>query len=552
MLRQLPEADGNVGDIHRFWEQTGNFYATGKGSDNLVDPFIGTGMMPAATGVYRDMTGIRFEHPVWIPENCTACGNCYTECPDSAIPGLVSSVADIFNTIVNRIETRGTPTRFLRRAVRNVEKRLRASIAGDGVAVTPLIGLAIEATVAEAPEADRARMVEEFRLFTAELGDFQFATTKPFWTQKEKKSKGSGGLFSITINPITCKACALCVDVCEDDALKMVTQTDDSVARLRDDWNFWLGLPSTPKEYSRIDSLDEKIGALETLLLDKHNYQSMNCGDGACLGCGEKTAIHLFTSTVTALMQPRVKAFVEKLDTLIAGLEQRIRLKVTESMDVGDTQAMIAAVEAAKDGDLTLSKLSDRVSAGKPSQPIDPAWMRTVAQTLEKLKDLKWRYLEGPSRRGRAEMGIVNSTGCTSVWGSTYPYHPYPFPWTSHLFQDSPSVAMGLFAATGTAAALAHALPVTSAALVGTVSAVGGGMLVSIVRDEVPEVVLASAPNALLAAFTSLVYAAARPLTPTTASLLALGSLLVARYLTWRFRVQTRPAAPLRRRPPSG
>ena len=445
MLRQLPEADGKVGDIHRFWEQTGNFYATGKGSDNLVDPFIGTGMMPAATGVYRDMTGIRFEHPVWIPENCTACGNCYTACPDSAIPGLVSSVADVFNTIVNRIETRGTPTRFLRRAVRSVEKRLRASIAGDGVAVAPLIGPAIEATVAEAPEADRARMADEFKLFAAEMGNFPFATTKPFWTQKEKKAKGSGGLFSITINPITCKACALCVDVCEDDALKMVTQTDDSVARLRDDWNFWLGLPSTPKEYSRIDSLDEKIGALETLLLDKHNYQSMNCGDGACLGCGEKTAIHLFTSTVTALMQPRVKAFVEKLDALIAGLEQRIRLKVTESMDVGDTQAMIAAVDAAKDGDLTLSRLSDRVSAGKPSQPIDPVWMRTVAQTLEKLKDLRWRYLEGPSRRGRAEMGIVNSTGCTSVWGSTYPYHPYPFPWTSHLFQDSPSVAMGLF-----------------------------------------------------------------------------------------------------------
>jgi pyruvate-ferredoxin/flavodoxin oxidoreductase len=42
-------------------------------------------------------------------------------------------------------------------------------------------------------------------------------------------------------------------------------------------------------------------------------------------------------------------------------------------------------------------------------------------------------------------MGIVNSTGCTSVWGSTYPFNPYPFPWTSHLFQDSPSVAMGLF-----------------------------------------------------------------------------------------------------------
>jgi pyruvate-ferredoxin/flavodoxin oxidoreductase len=445
MLRQMPEGDGKVADIHRFWEQTGHFYATGKGSDNLVDPFIGVSMMPAATGVFRDMTGIRFEHPEWNAANCTACGNCYTVCPDSAIPGLVSSVADVFNSVVNRIETGGTPTRFLRRAVRTVEKKLRAEIGGDGVAVRPLIDGAIAATVAEAPAEEREKMAAEFELFKAQLGDFKFATTKPYWTLKEKKAKGSGGLFSITVNPTTCKACALCVTVCEDDALKMVTQTDESIETLRSDWNLWLDLPTTPKEYSRIDSLDEKIGALETLLLDKHNYGAMPCGDGACLGCGEKTTIHLFTSTVTALMQPRVKAFVDRIDGLIEGLEQRIRMKVTESMDVGDTKAMIAAVEAAKDGDLTLSRLSDRINAGKPSQPIDPAWMRRVAQVLERLKDLKWRYVEGPTKRGRAEMGMINSTGCTSVWGATYPYHPYPFPWTSHLFQDSPSVAMGIF-----------------------------------------------------------------------------------------------------------
>jgi pyruvate-ferredoxin/flavodoxin oxidoreductase len=64
---------------------------------------------------------------------------------------------------------------------------------------------------------------------------------------------------------------------------------------------------------------------------------------------------------------------------------------------------------------------------------------------LEKLKDLRWRYMEGPSKNGRAEMGVINSTGCTSVWASTFPFNPYPFPWTSHLFQDSPSVAMGVF-----------------------------------------------------------------------------------------------------------
>ena len=449
MLARTPETDAETftkaGDLHRFWEQTGSFYLGGKGSDNLVDPFVGTSLMPASTGVFRDMTGIRFEHPVWIAENCTACGNCYTECPDSAIPGLVSSVGDVFATALNRIETSGTPTRYLRRAVRSADKKLRSLIDTVGGPVRPLIDRAMGEVIAEAPEDERSGLASEFTLLQVQLGGFQFAATKPYWNNREKKAKGSGGLFSITVNPYTCKACALCVTVCEDNALQMVTQTEDSTDKLRRDWNFWLDLPTTPKEYSRIDSLDEKIGALETLLLDKHNYSSMNCGDGACLGCGEKTAIHLFTSTVTALMQPRVKEFVARLDELIEKLEKHIRIKLVESVDVADTKAMIAAVDAAKDRDLTLSDLSAKITEGKPSRPLDPDWVRWSAQVLEKLRDLRWRYLEGPSKKGRAEMGIVNSTGCTSVWGSTWPFNPYPFPWTSHLFQDSPSVAMGLF-----------------------------------------------------------------------------------------------------------
>ena len=449
MLLRTPVAEAKhsspVADLHRFWEQTGHFYATGKGNDNLVDPFIGASLVPAATGIYRDMTGIRFEHPVWFADKCTACGKCYTVCPDSAIPGLVNSVAEVFNTALQRIETGGTPTRFLRRAVRVAEKKLRALIMGDGVAVRPLIDQAIEATIADAPEEERTKLNAEFELLKEQLSNFQFAATKPYWTQKEKKAPGSGGLFSITVNPLTCKSCALCVTVCDDGALKMVTQTEDSVKTLRQDWDFWLDLPTTAKEYGRIDSLDEKIGALETLLLDKSNYNSMNCGDGACLGCGEKTAIHLFTAAATALMQPRVRDYLARLDQLIVRLEQHMRNRLANTIDLSDTNAVVSAVDASDKHDLTLSSLAASLSANKPSQPLDPDWIKRTAQLLDKLKDLRWRYLEGPSKRGRADMGMVNSTGCTSVWGSTYPYHPYPFPWTSHLFQDSPSVAMGLF-----------------------------------------------------------------------------------------------------------
>ncbi|HUE96613.1 MAG TPA: thiamine pyrophosphate-dependent enzyme, partial [Longimicrobiaceae bacterium] len=86
--------------------------------------------------------------------------------------------------------------------------------------------------------------------------------------------------------------------------------------------------------------------------------------------------------------------------------------------------------------------------AGHVEVEIDPPKaerLGLVTATLNALRDLRWRYVEGPSGRGRAPMGIANSTGCSSVWASTYPYNPYPFPWVNHLFQDAPSIAIGLF-----------------------------------------------------------------------------------------------------------
>jgi pyruvate-ferredoxin/flavodoxin oxidoreductase len=448
MLKQLPESDDRLTDIHRFWEQTGSFYAGVGGGDTLADPFAATSLIPASTGVFRDMTQIRFEYPRWIPEKCTACGECYTVCPDSAIPGLVSELTEVLETTLRRVERR-QPTRHLRRALRTVEKKWRAAIdaAGEHANVRALLDQALEATIGETILEVEAKehFEQEFTRFREAVGDFQFAVTKPYYAVKEKRAKGSGGLFSITVNPYTCKGCMECVTVCEDQALAIETQTPADVERLRRDWDYWMDLPTTAPEYIRIDDIDERIGALDTLLLDKRNYSSMVCGDGACLGCGEKSVIHLFTSTVTALMQPRVKKHLAYLDDLIQKFESHMRLKLAQTVDLGDTEAIGKALKQYHDQDLTLSRLAAQLDADQATRPIDPEWLAWATQILEKLKHLKWQYTSGPSHNGRAAMGIVNATGCTSVWGSTYPYNPYPFPWTSHLFQDSPSVAMGVF-----------------------------------------------------------------------------------------------------------
>ncbi|MBZ0269260.1 2-oxoacid:acceptor oxidoreductase family protein, partial [bacterium] len=447
MVKPIPVSGAPMTDIHRFWEQTGNFYARGMGSDNLTDPFIGLGVMPASTALFRDMTQIRFQHPVWNAENCTACGACYTVCPDTAIPGLVNEVGQVMDTIVGRVRKRGHKVQHLPKAVRNVERILRASFA-EAKETDPVAAMLEDAIATAIKESglsgeENAALKQEFAWFQEEMDGFPLALSRPHYTLPEKDQPGSGGLLSITVNPYTCKGCMECVEVCDDDALHSVTQTDESVARLRSQWDLWTDLPTTPKKYIRVDDLEEGIGALETILLDKQNYLSFASGDGACLGCSEKTVMHLFTATVEALMQPRIAKHVKHLDELIAKLEQHIQLKLVKDLSVGN--AMTDVIRDIGGQDVTLATIAERMETLTGGEPIDQDWLRHVTGLVANLKDLRWKYSEGTTGRGRSSMGMLNSTGCTSVWGSTYPFNPYPFPWANHLFQDSTSMAMGVF-----------------------------------------------------------------------------------------------------------
>jgi pyruvate-ferredoxin/flavodoxin oxidoreductase len=448
-LKRLPKGLAPTTDIHRFWEQTGHLYAKGMGNDVLADPFTSLSWMPAVTASFRNMTGIRYQHPTWIAENCTACGNCYTVCPDTAIPGLVSEIGEIFETAINRVRKSGTDVKHLPRAVRQMEGKLREKITigtnGKSADIMAALDQVIAETVAAAADGERGELQTEFDALRAEIGEFQFSATRPYYTNHENKAKGSGGLLSITINPYTCKGCMECVEVCDDDALRPIPQTEESIQTLEKTWDFWMDLPTTKEKFIRVDDLEEGIGALETILLDKANYGALASGDGACMGCSEKTVMHLFTATVEALMQPRIKKHVAYLGELIGRVEKHIQLRLVEKMDVSDAAVIGRVMEELKDSELTLAGVAGQMESMKGTDPIDPEWFKKVTGLLTNLKDLRWKYTDGITGQGRSRMGMLNSTGCTSVWGSTYPFNPYPFPWANHLFQDSPSVAMGIF-----------------------------------------------------------------------------------------------------------
>jgi pyruvate-ferredoxin/flavodoxin oxidoreductase len=425
-LMNVPAQEAGVGQPGRFWEQV--CFLCKQGQDGIADPFAAISAMPAVSSAIRDMTDVRFEVPQFIPDKCTGCAQCWTQCPDSAIPGLVNSVDEIIETAIT-VAGAATPVDRVRQIARHLATECQGQIAGGSLTFSAALQAACSAVAAKLgwEQSRRDELEGQFAHVAAVLADFPLARTRPFFDLPERKSRGSGGLLSITINPETCKGCNLCVDVCPEHALVAVKQSDATVATLRRNWAFWQRLPDTADRYINITNLDDGVGTLSSLLLKKSNYLSMAGGDGACMGCGEKTVVHLFVSTVHAVMQTRVAAFVSKLDGLIHALDTKAR-------------ELLAA-----DADLEIATRSGVGHVDVPLSSENQHRVARIARLLKQLKDLRWRYVAGPGGRGRSALGMANATGCSSVWASTYPYNPYPFPWTNHLFQDAPSIAIGLF-----------------------------------------------------------------------------------------------------------
>jgi len=421
------EASKGLGNPGEFWNQVCALYKTGN--DVLADPFTAISAIPAATSTMRDMSSVRQLVPQFIPDKCTGCSKCWVQCPDSAIPGVVSTVEEVIDAAIRTVSSPQNPLSRLTPIIKHLAAESRKVLAAEPFET---YGTALEQAYEKVAEKSnwneerRAEMDAEFQQVHAALATFPLARTAPFYELPESEKKGTGGLLSITVNPETCKGCDVCVAVCDDGALISVPQTDEMQETLEANWKLWRNLPETDDRYIRISSLEDSIGVMPSLLLKKSNYMSMLGGDNACMGCGEKTAIHLVLSAVNAAMAPRAEKQIAELDRLVKELDEQAREMLISGTDLASVSADAEGLEV----------------------PVEKETKQRVAlihKTIEELKDLKWRYENGPSGRGRARMGFSNSTGCTSVWGATFPFNPYPFPWVSHLFQDAPSVAVGLF-----------------------------------------------------------------------------------------------------------
>jgi pyruvate/2-oxoacid:ferredoxin oxidoreductase beta subunit/Fe-S-cluster-containing hydrogenase component 2 len=321
----LFDIDGYVEEFNR---SIVSAYRLGTADAGLpADVGLARSIVPPGTAASRDFSYLALQIPEFVREACVGCMSCVSACPDSAILAVALPVS----------------------VVAAEEARFAAS------------------------EADPALALETARS--------HFTDTQKYGEVPARRGHERGA-FGIFVDPVHCKGCAECVEVCHDlgyDALFMIDKVaeeprrvnsaieavtasgparnlasrevaasasgmvappgESTLERFSRDMRFFRSLPPTPPEYR-----NER--ALADLMLGEHAIGYVG-GAGSCAGCGEASAIRML-----------------------------------------------------------------------------------VAAT---------RQIHGPQ-----SMGIVAATGCNTVFGGTYPFNPYLVPWTNSLFENAPAVALGI------------------------------------------------------------------------------------------------------------
>lgn len=221
-----------------------------------ADMGVARSIIPPGTAAIRDFSTLAPRIPQLVAERCVGCMACVNACPDTAILAIAQ------------------PESVL------------------GPAITSFAATQSDPALAE-------RTARE-----------HFVSTQKY-TEVPRKRGLEGAQFGIFVDPVHCKGCAECVEVCaalDHDALFMADKVaaepsgEGTVERFRRDMAFFRSLPTTPVEYR-----NEK--ALADIMLGEHALGYVG-GAGSCSGCGEATAIRMLVAATRQMHGPESMGIV--------------------------------------------------------------------------------------------------------------------------------------------------------------------------------------------------------------------------------------------------
>jgi len=422
-------------------------FRSGYGYNQPSSALASVGVMACASGDTASKYVARLVTPLYIPENCTQCMECIAVCPDTALPNCAQDLGTILHTAVTRYITDPGERGKMLQSLPEIEKRARQmmcdAVARNSGTSLPQILRQITAEVDGFSEDAKHQ-------FFAILDKVPMAYQKvnAIFSTPERKKPGDGGVFSIFVSDL-CKGCAACVTACgEHQALRMVEESEAVNADHETGTGFVNLLPDTPQKYLGLYSddrpQDSKTATLRNMLMVRHNYDAMVCGDGACAGCGEKSVLRAIAAVTEAYMRPlyhakadRLQAKADELDQ--AGVEKMAALKERNPEEYNLLRQAVAHLIMGLGGE------DDRDTKTRIAQngPIsDQAIVDALTSVMrrEAFNHKHLQAIDGRLPNGMCVMAMTAHTGCNTVYGSTPPNNPHPYPWMNSLFQDGVTV----------------------------------------------------------------------------------------------------------------
>jgi len=422
-------------------------FRSGFGYNQPASTYASVGVIAAGSGDTASKYVARRETPLYIPENCTQCMECIAVCPDTALPNCSQDIETILRTAITEYvrdpDERIKMLRSLPEMERLTRQMMREATAKN--AGTPLSLILHQVTNEVDGFSDEAK--SQFFAIIDKV-PMAFQKTNAIFSTLERKNPGGGGIFSIFVSDL-CKGCAACVTACGDHrALKMVQETEDVNAEHETGTAFLNLLPDTPQKYLGLYNdahpQDSKTATLRNMLMVRRNYDALVSGDGACAGCGEKSILRAVAAVTEAYMRPIYHAKADRLQAKAGELE-KTGIQRLESLKQSRPEEHELLKQAVAHLLMGLGGEDDKDTKARIEQHSlisDRDIVDTIVAVMlqEAFNHKAMQSVDGRTANGMSVMAMAAHTGCNTVYGSTPPNNPHPYPWMNSLFQDGITV----------------------------------------------------------------------------------------------------------------